>query len=200
MMLDNIKGLIKIKEEINDIKERTDYHSSTVKELTKGMQSFKEEFSTVKEEMNELKKSQKELMEEMKANLGIFNNLRQDLGKEIYDFKMLKSKLQQKVLDKFEEELKKELKVNVETLRNEMQDYEQVKGSVKEMLKKVELTKQEMDKWMDISTEIKKADFELHKFAQQLAQADSEKLHLMKKIDTLERLVSKMRRSQQVTR
>lgn len=199
-MLGNIKGLIKIKEEIDEIKKSTQQHSDTVNEFTKSMDSLKEEFATIRKDMNELRKSQKELMGEMKSNLGVFSNLRQDLGKEIYDFKMLKSKLQQKVLDKFEEELQKELKVNVTSLRNEMQDYEQVKDSVKEMLKKVELTKQEMGKWMDISTEIKKADFELNKFAKQLVDADTEKLQLMKKIDNLERLVAKQRRSHQVMR
>ena len=116
------------------------------------------------------------------------------MSKEVYDFKLLKAQLQKKLLDKFEEELKQELTLNMEVLRKDISDYEEMKNSVKEMLKKTELAKQEMGKWLDISGSIKAADFELHRFARQLQQADSEKLELMRKIDTLERLVSKMRR------
>ena len=45
---------------------------------------------------------------------------------------------------------------------------------------------------------IKKEDFELTKFARNLAEMDKEKLDLMRKIDTLERLVSKIRRRELV--
>ena len=45
---------------------------------------------------------------------------------------------------------------------------------------------------------IKKEDFELTKYARHLMEADKEKLELMRKIDTLERLVSKIRRREMI--
>ena len=64
----------------------------------------------------------------MKGNLGTFSQMQEDLSKEIYDFKLLKGQLQKKMLDKFEEELKNELKVNVEVLRKDLSDYEEMKN------------------------------------------------------------------------
>ncbi|HII65047.1 TPA: hypothetical protein HA280_06040 [Candidatus Woesearchaeota archaeon] len=149
---------------------------------------------SLKKELGEARALQQEMLSEMRDSLGMFSTIREDLSKEVYDFKLLKAQLQKKLLDKFEEELKQELTLNMEVLRKDISDYEEMKNSVKEMLKKTELVKQEMGKWLDISGSIKAADFELHRFARQLQQADSEKLELMRKIDTLERLVSKMRR------
>ena len=51
-----------------------------------------------------------------------------------------------------------------------------------------------MNKFTEISRNIKQGDFELTKYANKLLEADKEKLELMRKIDTLERLISKMRR------
>ncbi|HLD87428.1 MAG TPA: hypothetical protein VJB12_05180 [Candidatus Nanoarchaeia archaeon] len=186
-MIGKFKDLLKMKEEVDDLKARMDAQG-------KSFDAFSSEVTKLCDNLQMVRNTQAQLLDEMKGNLGTFSQMQEDLSKEIYDFKLLKGQLQKKMLDKFEEELKSELKVNVEVLRKDLSDYEEMKNSVKEMLKKVELTKQEMGKWLDISTNIKATDFELGKFARQLQQADSEKLELMRKIDSLERLVSKMRR------
>ncbi|HIH05458.1 TPA: hypothetical protein HA372_06485 [Candidatus Woesearchaeota archaeon] len=187
MMIERIRELMRVKDDIDAVKAKIDEHTSSVAHFSKEMESLKKE-------LGEARALQQEMLSEMRDSLGMFSTIREDLSKEVYDFKLLKAQLQKKLLDKFEEELKQELTLNMEVLRKDISDYEEMKNSVKEMLKKTELVKQEMGKWLDISGSIKAADFELHRFARQLQQADSEKLELMRKIDTLERLVSKMRR------
>ncbi len=188
-MIESIKNLLKMQEEVDALKAKLDSHSQSV-------DTFTSEMTALHAELSALRQAQHDLTNDLKANMGMFAAIREEMSREVYDFKLLKSQLQKKLLDKFEEELKQELKVNVDSLRKDMQDYEDMKSSVKELLKKTELTKQEMGKWMEISTQVKAADFELVKFARQLQHADSEKLELLRKIDTLERMVSKMRRSQ----
>lgn len=188
-MFDRIKDLMKVQQQIDDIKAKTEAN-------TKAMEEFSAEMRKLDKHLVDVKESQDKSIEGMQQNLTTFTNLREDLGKEIYDFRLLKSHLQKKILDKFEEEVSKELKVNVETLRKDISDYEDMKTTVRDLLRRMELSKQELDKWLEISQNIKKEDFELHKFARQLQQADQEKLELMRKIDHLERLVSKMRRGQ----
>ena len=51
----------------------------------------------------------------------------------------------------------------------------------------------EIDKFKEIASQVNKGDFELKKCADELRKGDKEKLELMRKIDNLERLVSKMR-------
>src|SRR3989338_6824903 len=187
-MLESIRNLMRMQQEVDTLKSKLDIHSQSVEAFTKEMGAIHAELAT-------LRQSQQELLKELKSSLGMFSQIKEDMSREVYDFKLLKAQLQKKLLDKFEEELKQELKVNVSLLRKDLSDYEEMKTSVKELLKKTELTKQEMGKWMDISKSVKQSDFELSKFAHQLKHADSEKLELMRKIDTLERLISKMRRS-----
>ncbi len=52
----------------------------------------------------------------------------------------------------------------------------------------------ELDKLQVVAASIKQQDFEMTKFAHQLLQMDQHKLELMRKIETLERLVAMERR------
>ena len=103
-------------------------------------------------------------------------------------------------IEKFEEELDKELKIQIEKLRNDADSYNELKNNITEISNKVNNLGEEINKFIEISRNIKKEDFELAKFSKQLLEMDKEKLELMRKIDYLERLVSKMRRQEYVTR
>jgi hypothetical protein len=110
----------------------------------------------------------------------------------------LKGQLQRKILDKFEEELQKDLQINREALKKDTEDYNELRKKAAEILSKLNLTTEEINKFIEISKSIKKEDFELTKFARHLLEMDREKLELMRKIDTLERLVSKIRKRELV--
>ena len=114
----------------------------------------------------------------------------------VVEFKLLKGQLQRKILDKFEEELQKDLEVNREALKKDTQDYNELRKKVAEILSRLNMTSEEINKFTEISKSIRKEDFELTKFARHLIDMDREKLELMRKIDTLERLVSKIRRKE----
>ena len=124
----------------------------------------------------------------------VIKNLREDFGKELVEFKLLKAQLQKKILDKFEEELQKDLEINRKNLKNDTENYNELRKKVAEILSRLNLTSEEINKFIEISKNIKKEDFELTKFARHLIEMDKGKLDLMRKIDTLERLVSNMRR------
>ena len=80
-------------------------------------------------------------------------------------------------------------------LNSHISNYQQLdekSSTIKQQLSSLE---SEIKKLQLISSSIKEKDFELEKFAKQLLTLDQEKLELMRKIDTLERLVSKQRKS-----
>ena len=154
--------------------------------------------SELKKELNDTNINQQEFLKNFKENLNVIKNLREDFGKELVEFKLLKGQLQRKILDKFEEELQKDLEVNREALKKDTQDYNELRKKVAEILSRLNMTSEEINKFIEISKSIKKEDFELTKFARNLMEMDREKLELMRKIDTLERLVSKIRRRELV--
>ncbi|MBI4143536.1 hypothetical protein HY487_01485 [Candidatus Woesearchaeota archaeon] len=190
-MLQKIKGLMNVKEDIDAISRNIEGSNKVISEL-------KTELEALRSGLAESKKVQDEFLRNFKENLSVIKNLREDFAKELVEFKLLKGQLQRKILDKFEEELQKDLEVNREALKKDAEDYNELRKKVAEMLSRLNLTGEEMGKFIEISKGIKKEDFELTKFARQLIDMDREKLELMRKIDTLERLVSKIRRRELV--
>ena len=190
-MLQKIKDLMKVKEDIDVINKNIEENNKLISDL-------KVQLESLKDGLIEAKKEQNEFLHNFKDNLHVIKYLREDFGKEIYEFKLLKAQLQRKILDKFEEELQKDLEINREALKKDTEDYNELRKKVAEILSRLNLTSSEINKFLEIGKNIKKEDFELTKFAMHLMEMDREKLELMRKIDTLERLVSKIRRRELV--
>ena len=115
-MLQKIKDLMNTKEEIDKINKNIEENSKIISALNAQLESLKSE-------LIERKKVQKEFLHNFKENLFVIKNLKEDFGKEIYEFKLLKGQLQKKILEKFEEELQKALEVNRESLKKDVEDY-----------------------------------------------------------------------------
>jgi DNA repair exonuclease SbcCD ATPase subunit len=190
-MLQKIKDVLKTKEDIDLMNKNIEENNRVISEL-------KVELETLRRELTESNKSQAEFLKNFRENLAVIKNLREDFGKELVEFKLLKGQLQRKILDKFEEELQKDLQINRESLKKDAEDYNELRKKAAEILSRLNMTGEEINKFIEISQSIKKEDFELAKFARHLLEMDREKLELMRKIDTLERLVSKIRRRELV--
>ena len=186
-MIQKFRDLMKTKEDLDTINKNVEENNKIISEL-------KNELTGLKKELNETKLNQKEFLKNFREDLMVIHNLREDFGKELYEFKLLKGQLQRRILDKFEEELQKDLEVSRELLRKDANEYNDLRVKVSEIISRLNLTSEEIKKFTDISRNIKKEDFEMTRFARQLVDMDREKLELMRKIDTLERLVSKIRR------
>ncbi|MBI3027308.1 hypothetical protein HYY70_04280 [Candidatus Woesearchaeota archaeon] len=186
-MLQKIKELMQTKKEIDLINKNIEENSRIISDL-------KAELESLRKELSVMNSSQKDFLKHFESDLQIIKNLKEDFGKELVDFKMLKAQLQKRILEKFEEELQRDLQINREALEKDMGDFTELRKKAAEMLSRLSLTSEEINKFIEISRNIKKEDFELTKFARYLMDMDKEKLELMRKIDTLERLVSKIRR------
>lgn len=186
-MIQKIKDLMQTKELIDEINKKVQDHSTEVNTL-------KQELTTLNKALDEIKGNQTEFLTNFKDNLNTISESKENLKKEVYDFRLLKAQTQKNILEKFEEELGNELKVNSEKLKNDISEYNTLKNKMESMVSTLDKLSVEINKFSEISGNIKKCDFELTKHAQNLVEADKEKLELMRKIDTLERLISKMRR------
>jgi len=186
-----------IKGHIDVIKNNLNYATNSMNDLKTQIESLKQQMN---ENLDNINNKNDEFFKNFNENIDGLKALKQDFEKELFDFKLLKSQLQKKIIEKFEEELGKELKVQMDTLRNDSEQYNELKENLTHITEKVNGLGEEINKFVTISRNIKKEDFELTKFANQLTQMDKEKLELMHKIDTLERLVSKIRRQEYITR
>jgi len=196
-MIQRIKDLMEMKEHIDIIKNNLTYTTTTVSELKEEVNVLKQSMETGIEELNA---KNDEMLKNFSENTNAISETRKEFEKELFQFKLLKAQIQKKVMDKFEEELDKELNLQMKTLKSDAETYNELKENITAISRQVNNLGEEINKFIDISKNIKKEDFELARFANQLRDMDREKLELMRKIDTLERLVSKIRRQEFITR
>ena len=196
-MIQKIKDLLAMQEHIEVIKNNLNYANNSVTELKNEIGSLKDKITGNMREVNE---KNTEFFKNFQENVDIIKNTRNEFEKELFDFKLLKAQMQKKVIDKFEEELDKELKIQVDNLKIDAEKYNELKEGITQITKQVSPLGEEISKFLSISRNIKKEDFEMTKFARQVLEMDREKLELMRKIDTLERLISKLRRQEFITR
>ena len=100
--------------------------------------------------------------------------------------------MEQHMLEKTDNELKQQL----ERIKTDVNSYNELKRELTIINNTITKLDAEIKKFTEISQHIKAKDFELEKYSRELSKRDNEKLELMKKIDTLERLLGKERRNQ----
>ena len=190
-MIQKIKGLMRIKEEIDKINDK-------LNNTTEIVDNLKNEVTTLKEQINNqisnINKNS-ELLKNFDENINLMNNIKDNFEKELFDFKLLKSPTKRTILEMFEEELQKELQLRLGSLNKDAEEYNELKKLIANISLKVNTLSGEIDKFVNISQNLKEKDFEMTHFAKQLLELDKEKLELMRKIDSLQRLVSRMRRT-----
>ncbi len=185
-------------------------------ERTNAVKSLKEKMDRIELRLAEQEKTQKEQqqqfmesLKEVKDNLLSLRDFKQDYVKKFSeDLKGVKvlEKEFQKALRSFHQNHKQLYDSVYKRLHNEVSEktyplkeaVEKLTGldpearKIKDMLS---TTKDEMAKLNEISSRIKKEDFELKHYAKELLKMDSEKLKLMKKIESLKKIIAYERRN-----
>lgn len=192
-MIDKIKRVVKSAEEIETVKAALDSAMQEINEFKESMKKLESEF---KEKIKVYDEANRKILTDKQVSLDKINSIGDDFQKELNDFKVMKTKLRSEVLEKASADIKEELSTYILNIKSKIENL----NAAAEDIKKMCVNSKEMvgicDELKKISSSIKKEDFELTKYANFLQQNDKEKLELMKKIDTLERLVAKQRRRQ----
>lgn len=186
-MIDKVRGLFQLKESMDEISIRSRQNRNDVAEMRNDIANLKGEFARAAVE-------QKNLIEQIQKDISSISQLREEFQKELFDFKLIKSQVQSKILAKFDEELERELKIYLENLKKGVDEYGSNKTKIDSAMRNIDDFGKEIAKFTEISKNIKIGDFELTRYAQTLNQRDRERIELLRKIDYLEKVISKERR------
>ncbi len=186
-MLKKIRELANIKQEIDSLARSMELNR-------KSLDAFESSFKAFEGQLKGMHKSHDHMLDKFKEEIDSIDELKQRMHEELYDLKLIKSQVKNRIIEKFEQELSQELKISLEMLKQQMGSYSQVREDISNLSAKAVKASEGVDKLIEISSSIRKEDFELKKCADELRKNDKEKLELMKRIDGLERLISKMRR------
>ena len=188
-MLKKIQGFVNLREDVDILNTNFMVNKKLVEELS---ETYKDEL----EKLKELKEYQTEFLAEFKNNANSINQLRMDLEKELDSMKKVKFDMQREMLKRFENELNSLFQSYKGDLTLEKEQYETVKRQIEAAAQNLFMLHGEVSKLMDVSKHIKKGDFELVKYQNELLKEDKNKLELLKRIDDLERMMAKMKQGQ----
>ena len=185
-MLDKIKGVLTVRDEMDSLKAEIEDLKSIIKGLG---DALTQETSRVRE----LHDTQGDMLSSFLQANQTLAKLREDIRREIEDFRMLNRQAQSKIMDKFEQEISNALTVNTKALELDKAQYEKVRSDISKHGELLSAINAEMNKLLLVSTRIKSQDFQLSEHHQKLLEDDKNKLQLMQRIDELERMIGKMK-------
>ena len=103
-MLQKIKDLMQVQETAQQIGKEIASQRDTVAGLTGAVSALQEEIKTIK-------LGAEKSLHSVRQNLSEIEHLKEELRKEIYDFKLLKNQMQNRVMERLETEIEQELKI-----------------------------------------------------------------------------------------
>jgi len=182
------KKMSELSNEFADAKKVSEAHSQEIS-------SLKEEITAANLNIKTLIDQQRLLLKEHTEGLETSRELKEQLNDSINSIKLISSTIQNNLVKKITadmSELTQEISSKLSGSEKLKMEIESTADKVKDELQGLS---EEIEKLKVVSSNIKAGDFELTKFADKLKAADSEKLQLKRQIDSLQRLVSSLRRN-----
>lgn len=176
-----IEKLDNLKEELEEVKNNNDNLESL----------HKENFTKISEELNNLKKQQFTFSVNAEKEIEDMKVLKNQLRKSVSSFEQMHSKIYDTIYTKIHDILENHSK----DIKYSTEKYKSLTPAVQKIIEDLDLLKKEINKFNTISQNLKETDFELVQHQKNLERHEWEKLKLMKKVDSLQRLVGKLRRN-----
>ncbi|MBT3407173.1 hypothetical protein HN415_00660, partial [Candidatus Woesearchaeota archaeon] len=182
-MITKIKELMQIKDLIDDL-------TSKIQNQEKAITKSNEEVVEFKNQIIELNIENSKALKNIKNNTESIKDFKEDLKKELYEFKLFKKDIQNKFIEKIDSD--------ISTIKNSMKkdvaEFNETKKNLDLKLNKIEKLDDEIVKLTNITKKLNAADFNLVNHKKNLDNNEKEKLELLNKIDNLERLCAKFKR------
>jgi len=170
-------------------------NSRLIKEQSELLKGLRLEMSGVGHELKSFQQEHVILQQVFDRNLDRVKDLKSEFEKEIADFKVLKSKLQDVAGERIIDSLNDKLTDHLDRLKTDVHSFNSLKGSLVSVGGSLDELRDEILRLKSMAGEVKKSDFQLASYINKVALEDKNKLELMKKIETLEKLISHERRS-----
>ena len=193
-MLQKFKDFIEVSNNLEKVDNKLNALHEEAKFLSRNIEDIKNSLEELQDVVNQTTKTQTKLLKKFNEDIEAIGTIRNSFKEEMFNFKLFKNQLQKELMEKFAEELEKEMEQRKEEIRIDTSKYAVVKEGIEQLSKELTASSAELAKFNEIAKRIKAEDFALVKFTAKIKEIENEKLDLMQKIDTLERLVGKLRR------
>ncbi|MBI4449319.1 hypothetical protein HY641_04825 [Candidatus Woesearchaeota archaeon] len=183
-MFGKFKEAMHVKEDLDALRTELAEHKKLVTELSS---EYKKQIT----ELSKKNKDQEDLIIGLTKDLTMF---RKDLSSEINSFQAISKGVQKQILEKFEKELTNQFLKYGKELEMDKNAYIKIKTDVETAAKSLASLNANVARIAEVAGAIRKEDFELTQHHKMLLSADKEKVELLAKIDSLERLMAAMQK------
>jgi chromosome segregation ATPase len=184
---------------IDDLNNEIKSLNSKVKTISRSFEEQENMLHKFQTDFQELSKKQDLFLEKNEKLLEQITSQEKILSKAIAEINLFKPRLEKQLLDKFSLGLEQELANITNKIKAEMNGYNSSKELLTKYIKQTKDAMNELDKFQRLANLIKNKDLELNEYNKILEKNDQEKLRLMKKIDHLENLLVKLKKTQRRT-
>lgn len=181
--------------QLEEANQKIDELNNNLKSNQENVDYLKQQISEFKDELQKVREQNKTHSHELLQNLINVRSTRERFEEELRDIKHIKKAIETNLLNEVKTSLNEKFSDALHRLNIHIGNYNELTEQSSEIKQQLSSLQSEIKKLQLISSSLKEKDFEMEKFAKQLLELDKEKLELMRKIDTLERLVSKQRKS-----
>lgn len=187
-MLEKLSGIKELKDKVDDVDRRL---SSLEEKQSKASEAIINSISKINDSVTELKGMKEGYVNKFTDDLGKISNLQREFEKALRTFQQDHIRLYETVSNKANSEINDKLL----PLKNVVNDLEKIKPQAKEIIAGIAKVNESMNKLNSVASSIRKEDFELKHFAQELLKMDTEKIRLVQQIETMKKIISRERRN-----
>lgn len=190
-MMGKIKDMMDLSSQVSSLKEDFIQIKDSIIEMKDSFQKdFEKNKELQKKELSDISDIKTEL-HELKND---FTNKLNHFDSELKSFDITKKNIQEKLYNEFLLETKK----ISSDMKEHLNYYKELEITMKDANSKVRDFSNNLEEIKQLSKTISKKDFELKSYNTILEKNDSEKVNLLKKIDSLERLLASMKRNKKI--
>jgi len=193
-MFKRIKDLVEMSRIVDQISKRIEKNTRMIDELDKTVSGFREQMKGFVKDSDSMAIKQSKLVERFAKDTSEIGQIKDEFKKSIYEISVFRKDVYSDLLKRFEETVSAEIEDKTKELQTGSAHYKKLSTEISKIGERTVETQEVLDKLLRVGKRIKEGDFELGKFANQMRRLEGEKMALLRKIDTLERLVSRLRR------
>ncbi|MFH1408310.1 MAG: hypothetical protein ABIH34_00210 [Nanoarchaeota archaeon] len=193
-MIDRLKGILAVEDKVGRLQLKLEEMNKHLETISSKITKACENVSLTEEKAGGIMDALKEQKGMIHEELSQISEARKKLVSEMRELKLVKGRIHEEMQQELKEELERSLKKFHEQIAQTLIPLQDLVKEASSHRTEIKDMTTEMKRFEAIAKSLKEKDFTLDRHARNLAAVEEEKLKLMRRIDSLERMIGKQRR------
>ncbi|MBI4441084.1 hypothetical protein HY639_02870 [Candidatus Woesearchaeota archaeon] len=193
-MFEKVKGLLAMETQLAALHEQLERHDKTLHEHGLGVSGIHEKLVQMHARTMDVVQLNKEIVGNLQDDTLSITSFRIALEKELAELRLLRATWEKNVAERVSAQVEEGLREQLARLKADVGQYNDLKKELAGMREAMAVLSGELVRLQQAAQSIKQSDGEMVRAMREFLQQDRHKLELMRKVETLERLIASERR------